>query len=404
MIYQAIIIGGGPSGLMAAIELENQDINYLLLEKNEKVGKKLFLSGGKRCNVTNNLDIDGFIENLTLKNKRFLYPSLYTMSPDQVIDFFKENNLKLVLENNFKYFPKTNKSQSVIDVLLSNIDSKNIGSNVNVTSIERDGNNFVVHTNKGDFQSSNVIVATGSKSFPITGSTGFGLQVASKFELEFDDFIPAETHIYSNQVKSKLTDLMGTSIENTTVKIKNSKIKHTGDLLFTHFGLSGPVIYHLSEFIYESLKKGDVILEFPITSMQDAQILDILSQANKTVLRSLETIVTKRLARKVLSLLKMENKNNSELSKRDSEKIRDMLLRFTVKVTKVEDREKAYVNKGGVLLKELNPSSLECKKVPGLYFTGETINIHGPIGGYNITIAFATGKLAALDICSKYKN
>lgn len=401
MIYQAVIIGGGPSGLMAAIELEKQNTKYILLEKNEVVAKKLFLSGGQRCNVTNNLDIDEFIENLTLRNKKFLYPSMYTMSTYQVIEFFKENNLELTLENNFKYFPKTGKSQSIIDVLLGNINNTNIITSCTVNKVIKNDQLFTIETSKGVFKTNNVIISTGSKSFPVTGSTGFGLKVAKKFNLKYEEFTPAETHVYSNQVKNYLTDLMGTSIEDITVRVKNSKTKYKGDLLFTHFGLSGPVIYHLSEFIYEELQKKPVTLEFALTKTSEQELEHLLNESNSYLLKILEKVVTKRLARKILDILSIDNKRVVEISKKEISLIKDTLLRFNVKVTRVEDKEKAYVNKGGVSLTEINPNTLESKKIEGLYFTGETLNIHGPIGGYNITIAFATGKLAALAIIEK---
>lgn len=404
MKYQVIIIGGGPSGLMAAIELQKHGINYLLLEKNNNVASKLFISGGKRCNVTNNLDIDDFIDNLTLRNKRFLYPSLYTFSPSDVIAFFKRNNLGLVLENNFKYFPETNKSQSIIDVLLNNIDKTKLRTNTTVKSVVKEATIYKIKTSKMEYQSENVIIATGSKSFPLTGSTGFGIELAKSLDISYQDFIPAETHIYSNQIKKNYNDLMGTSISQTTVKIKNTKIKYTGDLLFTHFGLSGPVIYHLSEFIYEESLTEKVTLEFPLSNASEDDFTQALKDSNATILKILEQHVSKRLARKILEVCKVENKRTSEISKKQLETIRNMLFRFEVEVTRVEDREKAYVNKGGISLKEINPNSLESKKIKGLYFTGETLNIHGPIGGYNITIAFATGKLAALSISEEYKN
>ncbi|AIO18946.1 Ferredoxin--NADP reductase [Candidatus Izimaplasma bacterium HR1] len=401
MNYQAIIIGAGPAGLMAAIEFEKQNINYLLLEKKEKVAKKLFISGGKRCNVTNNLDIDEFINNLTLKNKKFLYPSLYTFGPTDVIRFFNDNDLKLVLENNFKYFPITNRSQSIIDVLLKNINKDNIKLETEVKRITKVEKLFIVKTENKIYKTDNLIVATGSKSFPMTGSTGFGLQIANSFDIKFKDFSPAETHIYSKQIVNNFKDLQGTTIKNTLVKIKNSKIKHQGDLLFTHFGLSGPVIYHLSEFIYESANEP-VILEFSLTSKTNHEVDELFNDGKLLILKALEQLVSKRLARKILEILSFENRRISEISKKDLDRIKDTVLRFSIEVSKVEDRDKSYVNKGGILLNELNPNSLETKKVGGLYFIGETVNIHGPIGGYNITIAFATGKLAALDISEKY--
>ena len=405
MIYDAVIIGGGPAGLMTAVQLEKEDVkNYILLEKNPEVGKKLLITGGKRCNVTNNLSVDDFINNLTIKNGKFLYPALYTFGPDQVIDYFKENGLELVLENNFKYFPITNKSKSILDRLLINMDSTKIHYNVAIKGINKLESVFHIKTKKGLIKSKNVIVATGSKSFPSTGSNGYGLEIAKQFNIDYTAFSPAETHVYSSYVTNKLSDLQGTSIQNTTVKIKDTSITNTGDLLFTHFGLSGPAIYHLSEFIYEEGIKHRVVLQFSLTNKSEQEVSKLLEESSIFVLKQLEQMVSKRLARKILSLLNIENRKLSEISKKTIQTIIDKIVRFEVNVVRVEDKEKSYVNKGGILINELKPSTMETKKEKGLYFIGETVNIHGPIGGYNITIAFATGTLAALNISEELQK
>lgn len=397
MIYDVIIIGAGASGLMCALELEKESINYLVLEKNNIPGKKILISGGTRCNVTNNLDVDDFINSLTLKNKKFLYPALYTMGPSQVIQFFKENNLSLKLENDFKYFPITNKSQSIVDVLLDNIDKNKILYQSNVRDVKLLNAVFEINTDDKKYQTRKVVVATGSKSFPKTGSTGFGLKVAKKHSISYQDFTSAETHVYSNQIMKNYADLQGTTITNTTVEIKGTKIRHQGDLLFTHFGLSGPVIYHISEFLAEDVNRNEII--FALTSKDEKDtIMDFEHSPNTFVLKMLEQCVSKRVAKKILQVTKIPNKKIAELSKKDIQQLLDFLYRFSVQITKVEDKEKAYVNKGGILLNELHPTTMESKKVKGLYFTGETVAVHGPIGGFNITIAFATGVLAALNI------
>ncbi len=403
MIYDCIVIGAGAAGLMAAVELEKNNLNYILLEKMERVGKKLLITGGKRCNVTNNSDIDAFINSLTLKNKRFLYPSLYNYGPNDVIDFFKENDLELVLENNFKYFPITNRSSSIIDVLVKNIAKNRIITNATVKTIEKNENLFKIKVNDKMYTSKNIIIATGSQSFPTTGSSGDGIKLAEKFNIRFNVFTPAETHVYSKEIVNKFSDLQAVSLSNTTVSIIGTKVKCSGDLLFTHFGLSGPAIYHLSENIYEELKKGNDTIKFNLVNKSEEEIRKLFIQENIFILKVLEGITSKRLAKKILTHNNILNKKVFEISKKELSKIITTLLEFTVKIDRVEDKEKAYVNKGGILLNELNPRSMECKKVEGLYFVGETVNIHGPIGGFNITIAFSMGKLAAQAIAEKFK-
>ena len=400
---ECIIIGGGCAGLMAAATLEEHNIDYLLLEKNTGLGKKLLITGGSRCNVTNNLDIDMFVQHLTISNKKFLYPALYTFGPKQILHYFETKGVSFVLENNFKYFPKSNKSQTILDAITNSINMQNVHLDSAVISITKD-EYFVVKTKRSTYTAKNLILATGSKSYPKTGSTGDGLQFANELNLKTMPFTPAETHIYSSYVANQLRDLQGTTIKNSTVRILGSNIEYNGDLLFTHFGLSGPVIYHLSEFIYDYQLTQNVILQVQLTDTSLSELEDILGQKDLFILKALEKILTKRLSKKLLEILQIENKKISELSNKKLAEIIHHLIRFEIKIDKVEDVTKAYVNRGGIVLKELDPKTFSSKKVDGLYVVGETVDMHGPIGGFNITMAFASGKLAALNIIEKSKN
>ena len=184
MIYEAIVIGGGPSGLMAANILEQHQVNYLLLEKNDKVGKKLLLTGGKRCNITNALSKEDFIQSLTFKHKRFLYPAIKDFGSPEIIEFFKSNGLNLVLEENFKYFPETMKSASVFEVLTKNLNLNRIKFHHAVKDIIKTEDGFILRTSDEEILTKRVIVATGSNAYPTTGSSGDGLIFASKLGLE----------------------------------------------------------------------------------------------------------------------------------------------------------------------------------------------------------------------------
>lgn len=394
MIYDCIVIGGGPSGLMASAVLNDRGINYLLLEKNDSIGKKLLITGGSRCNVTNNLNVDDFINSLTMKHKRFLYGSLNEYGPKEIIDFFKHNGLNLILENNLKYFPETNKSSSVLEVLKKKINLNRVKVNTRVKRISKSDDIFKVETNKEIYKSKKLVVATGSSSYPLTGSSGDGLVLAKQVGIKYKNFTPAETHVYSNYVTDKLSDLQGVSLVNTKVKILGTKIINSGGLVFTHFGLSGPSILHSSEFIYSELLSRKVSVSFNITDSSIEDILKLLEEAkksNKMILKVLEKLTTKRLSRKILELLNINNKNIKEISKKDINRIIQMLTAFTIPIDKVQSKEKAFVNAGGILTERLNPKTMESKDIPGLYFIGETVDVHGPIGGFNITIALSTG-------------
>jgi predicted Rossmann fold flavoprotein len=403
MIYDAIIIGGGPAGLMAANQFEKGNINYILLEKNEKCGKKLLLTGGRRCNVTNHLSVRDFIDTLTVKHKRFLYPALETFGSKQVISFFNAKGLELVLENNFKYFPKTEKSLSVLEALTKDIKDHHIKYNQSVKEIHKKGILYRVITKEDEYFAKNVIVATGSNSYPSTGSSGDGLVFAKHLGINYFEFSPAETYVYSTQIKDEFIELQGVSLTEKTVKIKQLKKSYKGDLLFTHFGLSGPVIMHLSEFIdYDIKMNHQSILEFSFIDLNFEQLMNIFSShKDKFLHKVLEMYATKRIVDVLLKYLKIESKNILEIKKKDLHRICQIFTAFEVVIDKVEDKEKAYVNKGGIDTKELDPKTMQVKSSKGLYFIGEVTDLHGPIGGYNITIALSTGYLSALDIIHK---
>jgi predicted Rossmann fold flavoprotein len=406
MIYEVIVIGGGPSGLMTCNILEKHKIKYLLIEKNSKLGKKLLITGGQRCNVTNNLSIERFISSLTFKHSRFLYPALTEFGPLDIIKYFQDRNLKLVLEDNLKYFPETHKSSSVLEALTRDINPANIKFSTHVKEVVKDNDVYKVIADQQTYMAQRVVVAVGSNSYPTTGSSGDGLVFAKNFNIETIEFTPAETYVFSKQVKTTLADLQGVSLRNTTVKIVGTKISSQGGLIFTHFGLSGPAIMHISENIYKALETQKTSVSFALTEKSQEQVEILLNQSLKeksSIIKVLEQLTTKRLANKILELANVSNKNTNEISKKDINRIIDLLINFTVEIDAVEDKEKAYVNMGGISTKALDPKTMETKIHKGLYFIGETVDVHGPIGGYNITMALSMGHLCANHIVQSLK-
>lgn len=407
MIYDVIVVGGGPSGLMAANVLQKSSLNYIILEKNDQLAKKLKLTGGKRCNVTNNLPVDGFIESLNMKHRRFLYGALKTFGPDEIIAFFKQRGLGLLLEQGLKYFPETGKSQSVLDALIEDLELDRIKYREGVKSIEKKDQLFYLSTATQTWVSKAVIVGTGSKAYPTTGSSGDGVTFAERFGLEIIPFTPAETHVYADDVKKLYPDLQGVTISNAVLSIEGTKKTFPGGVLFTHFGLSGPAVLHASEVIAEKMHEGDVYVTFPLSEIHENDVLaryDQAIQKNEKCHLFLDEVLSKRLSKKVFEWLKLSDKNMSEYKKNDREKIINMVLKFRLKIDHVEHIEKAFVNAGGISTKELDPKSMMVKKVPGLYFVGETTDLQGPIGGFNLTIAFSTGHLAAKDCILYLRN
>jgi len=407
MNYDVIIVGAGTAGLMAAAQLANYNIDYLVLEKNEKAGKKLLITGNKRCNIANNLSVEDFVEALTLKNKKFLYSALYQFGKDEIFKFFRERGLEFILENNFKYFPETNKSSSVLDALMKSIENGKIAYNSAVKSIDYQDDDYILKTVDKTYKAKNVIIATGSASFPSTGSSGDGVKFAESLGVKSIPFTPAETHIFSKDISQNFSTLQGIALKNIDVCIQNTKIKYSGDLLFTHFGLSGPVIYHMSEFVFEEHKKGNNILSVNLCNYSETDLREyFINSRNEglTLRKALNQLFPKRLTECIISKCSVEKVKLNEIGKKEMNKLINFIISFPVVVDNVETREKSYVNKGGVLAKELNPKTMESKKRKGLYFIGETVDIHGPIGGFNITIAFATAYIAVQSIVMSNKK
>ncbi len=399
MLLDCIVIGGGPAGLMACNQLEGHK-NYILLEKNDKVGKKLLLTGGKRCNITNNLSVRDFIESLHMPHKKFLYPALTQFGPKDVIRFFDVRGLELDLEQNFKYFPKTGKSQSVLDALLKGIKTERIHYNEPAKKITKQEDIYVVETELETYLTKNLIIAVGSNAYPSMGSSGDALVFAKYLDIPYKPYTPAETYLFSDKVKQQDLDLQGVAIT-TQIRINQDKKTHDGDLLFTHFGVSGPIILHISELIYARLQKEPVTLYITLTDADPVILFNESRTTKDTVMTVLEKITSKRLAKKVMDVSGIENKRVSDMKKTEVELISKLLTEFPIPIDRVEVKEKAFVNAGGIDVKALNPQTMESIQSKGLYFVGESTDLQGPIGGFNITIALSTGRLAANHVVSK---
>ncbi len=394
MIYDVIIIGAGPSGLMCLQTCKSNNINALLIEKNSVCGKKVLISGGGACNVTNTYyDISDFVNELTIPHKKFLYSTLSNFNTLDVLDFFNNLNVELVLEKSIKYFPKSKNAQELVDALTNNVKSF-INLNEEVLEVNKK-DFFIIKTNKNKYLSKNVVVATGSKSYPKTGSTGYGYRVAKSFKHSIIPLYPAETHVYCSEIKKHSDELMGISCKDVTVTTSKGN-KYTGDLLFTHFGLSGPVIQHLSEFIYKD--KGNITINFNTLTacIKDEQ------NKEKNVINVLNEFLPKRLLKFLLSDYK--NKKCKQLHIKDYDTIDCILNSYSLNIDRVEDITRSFVNGGGVSTEELHPKSFMSKKQDGLFFTGEVVDMHGPIGGFNVTLALSSGFSAAKEIIKRSKK
>ena len=402
MNTKVVIIGGGPAGLMVANTLDSKNIDYVLVEKNPILGKKLLLTGGGRCNVTNKYSVKEFINNLTIKHGKFLYSALSSFGTKNVIEYFESKGVSLKQEEGFKYFPVTNKSIDIVNALSRDLKGQ-VLLNTKVTNIYKK-ERYIVKTESVTINADYVIMSTGSKSFPKTGSTGEGMRFAKEFGHKITPFYPAETNVYSSYIKQEKEHLQGVSITQSNVKINGTRHQHNGGLMFTHFGLGGPVIQHLSEYCYFSLLEGKTVLSVSLTDMSEIEINHIFDKDSNNdifILKLIQSATTKRVSSYILSRNNIPNKRLIEVSKKEINKVKEDLLRFQVPIDSVEVAENAYVNGGGVSVKEINPKSFESKLNEGLYIVGELTDLHGPIGGYNITIALSSGHSAAKDIITK---
>ncbi|WP_024343540.1 NAD(P)/FAD-dependent oxidoreductase [Streptococcus equinus] len=382
--YDTIIIGGGPAGMMAAISSSYYGNKTLLIEKNKRLGKKLAGTGGGRCNVTNNGTIDDLMEGIP-GNGRFLYSVFSQFDNHDIINFFEENGVALKVEDHGRVFPKTDKSRTIIDALAYKIQELggNVLTNTEVVSVKKIDNLFHIKSAIEEFTSEKLIVTTGGKAYPSTGSTGFGYEIARHFKLKLTELEAAESPLLTDFPHK---ELQGISLDDVSLSYGKHHITH--DLLFTHFGLSGPAALRMSSFI----KGGETItLDFiPKISTDDVTIF-LKEHREKSLKNALKGLVPERLASFLAQPFPEKVK---QLTQQEEKELVDNLKAMPIKVTSKMSLAKSFVTKGGVDLKEINPKTLESKQVPGLHFAGEVLDINAHTGGFNITVALCTGWVA----------
>ena len=382
--YDTIVIGGGPAGMMATISSAFYGNKTLLIEKNRRLGKKLAGTGGGRCNVTNNGNLDDLLAGIP-GNGRFLYSVFSQFDNHDIINFFEDNGVNLKVEDHGRVFPKTDKSQTIITALQKKITelSGHILTNTEVVSVKKNDDLFHIKSIEQEFTCGKLIITTGGKSYPSTGSTGFGYDVARHFKLHVTELEAAESPLLTDFPHKKL---QGITLENISLSYGKHTIKH--DLLFTHFGLSGPASLRLSSFI----KGGEIIsLDFfPKVSIEELNHL-FVENREKSVKNALKLLLPERLADFLAEPFPEKVKHLSTI---ETEKLVENIKSFPIKVTGKMSLAKSFVTKGGIDLKEINPKTLESKKIPGLYFAGEVLDINAHTGGFNITSALCTGWVA----------
>nr|WP_295970959.1 NAD(P)/FAD-dependent oxidoreductase [uncultured Bacillus sp.] len=410
-MYDVIVIGGGPSGLMAAISAAEKSQRVLLIEKGDKLGRKLAISGGGRCNVTNRLPVEEIIRNIP-GNGRFLFSAFTLFNNEDIISFFEKLGVPLKEEDHGRMFPVSNSAQSVIDPLLKRLSELHVrvkkNSPVETIDFHHDHSKTIWLKTGESYQTRSVIIAVGGKSVPQTGSTGDGYSWAKKAGHTITELFPTEVPVISNEPFIKEKKLQGISLRNVALSLLNAKgraiITHQMDMIFTHFGISGPAVLRCSQFIVKELKKSPfhevmVALDvFPVK--KEEQLLQELSKLLKAEpKKSLKNLLKGFLPERFTLFLLERNQIDpmmpaSGLSKDKLKNFVASCKKFSFAVHGTLSIEKAFVTGGGISIKEIEPKSMTSKIIPGLYFCGEILDIHGYTGGYNITAAFVTGRLA----------
>lgn len=390
-MYDVIIIGAGPAGLMCSRQLSDK-LNTLIIEKKESCGKKLLLTGGGRCNLTNNKDNRSFLEEIK-HNKKYLYSTIHAFGPKEIMNFFNES-IALKEEEDNKIFPQSDRAKDVLDVLMNKQQSTIVYEEEVKEIIPYDGG-FKVVSNKRNYESTYVVVATGGASFTLTGSSGDHMRFAKQLQQPTIPLYPAETSI----ILEKVYDMAGASFSNVEIKAKKHKVN--GTLMYTHKGLSGSSIMKISEHIHlEGIKeiRLDVLVD---KSLED--ILSCFEQHRESQINSvIAKLTTKRYASHILELANIEEHIKvKQLNAKQHQKLALLLKEQVIKVEGSAPLTSAYVSGGGIDVKKLDTKTFESKIHSNLYFIGECVDIHGPIGGYNITLALSTGYSAAKAILNK---
>ncbi|EKN66001.1 hypothetical protein BABA_17697 [Neobacillus bataviensis LMG 21833] len=421
MEYDVIVIGGGPSGLMAAIAAGEKGAKVLLIDKGDKLGRKLAISGGGRCNVTNRLPIEEIIKHLP-GNGKFLYSAFSIFSNEDIIKFFEKLGVALKEEDHGRMFPVSNKAQSVVDALLEQLEKLHVRIFKNspvADVIYENGHVSAVLLKDGQkVGTKSIVIAVGGKSVPHTGSTGDGYAWAKKAGHTITELFPTEVPVTSSEPFIKNKTLQGLSLRDINLSVLNPKgkpiITHRMDMLFTHFGISGPAVLRCSQFVVKAMKKWNLKeVSMSLDALPDKKEEEIFQEINKLVKSEPKKSIKNTLKglvpeRYLLFLLEQSGIDPSEQGGTVSnEKIRSFsksCKQFPIRINGTLPLEKAFVTGGGVSVREIEPQTMGSKLMNGLYFCGEIIDVHGYTGGYNITSALVTGRLAGTNAALSAKN
>ena len=437
---KVIVIGGGPAGLVSAISAATENNEVIVLEKMKEPGRKLLITGKGRCNITSSLPMEDFIKNIP-GNGKFLYSAFNNFTNEDIIKLLKEQGVNVKIERGQRVFPVSDKAIDVRDALINkakklgvkiitnakveNIITKkneqvyianNSAENIEKNIEEKDtveGVEFLLNGKKEYIKCNKVILATGGKSYPGTGSTGDGYEIAKKLGHTITKIVPSLVPLEAKEDSLEVCKkLQGLSLKNVNVKFmdteKNKVIyEDFGEMLFTHFGLSGPTILsgsaHLLRYknLEELLKSGkikiiiDIKPALSIEKLDERILRDFSTEKNKMFKNSLDALLPKKMIDTIVELSNINpNKKVNEITKKERENLVNLLKKFAITIKGFRPIEEAIVTAGGVTIKEINPKTMESKIINGLYFAGEIIDVDAYTGGFNLQIAYSTGYTA----------
>lgn len=418
------VIGGGAAGMMAAVIAARSGARVTLFEKNEKLGKKIYITGKGRCNLTNACDMEELFAHI-VSNSRFLYSAFYGFSNHDTIEFFKELGLAIKIERGNRVFPQSDHSSDVIKVLAEELKKQNVQIKLNTKVeqiIEKQGNIVSVQlSDKQEVQTDACIITTGGLSYSSTGSTGDGYEFAKKLGHKVTPLMPSLVSIHVEE--SFITQLEGLSLKNISLRVMtgkplkieeeiNSKKKKKinvgkllyeefGELVFTRFGISGPLALSASSHLIPYLNLTSLELHLDLKPALSKEQLDsrILRDFNEMKNKQFKNALDQLLPQKIIPIIIEQSKISKEkqvnaITKEERSVLVDLLKDFVLTVKCLGGYNEAVITKGGVSVKEINPSTMESKLVKGLYFAGEVLDLDGLTGGFNLQIAWSTGYLA----------
>ncbi len=404
-----LIIGAGPAGMMAAIAAADRKAQVILLEKNEKLGKKLYITGKGRCNITNGCLTQDFFDNV-VSNPKFLYSAIYTFDQSAMCSFLEDEGLRLKEERGQRIFPESDKSSDVIKTLERALKKRNVQIRLNTCAdrVITDENGFSrVITSKGEsIKADALIVATGGLSYRSTGSTGDGYRFAAKMGHKIKDTEPSLVPLRAGE--DYIKDLEGLSLRNVSLTIDG--FSDFGEMLFTSDGISGPLVLTASAKLCRKIASAQnglaasVDLKPALTKEQlDQRILrDFSEEKNKAFKNSLNKLLPSKMIPVIVQLSHIdENKKVNEITREERKSLVDLIKGFPLTIIGNKGFEQAVITQGGVSVRDVDASTMESKIVRNVYFAGEVLDVDAYTGGFNLQIAWSTGYLAGVSACER---